>query len=481
MSHSNISHLSSPAHGDAPLDQRMVPGIGGLAVAAVVAFSASSPPGQYFSWTDLLAFALARVFTVSLSCILTIAALLAVTSRSNDSDHHALFVEGSRAALWLAPLALLMRTSSPLALFAGVAFAVCATGTLRGLDQRPIREQQSLLFSLRPDPSPLFPRCRPQISILSGLCAQTGALVFFTGQIIVGTSLVGIAFCLWTWWSGPRSPAQDRSVRQSYTLPLAMLAIIFTMAALIPYVSGTGGLRLGSLHKPAVRISSQGSVAPRRSTGETVNEARKLPSEGNAGIILWPEKQQQTKLIAPTPIDLSRPPQFGSNANPLVIPFDGVYWFFKAPDLRPPKTARQAHASPDAVEIRSTDQRPLSIEAHDNLGNLIDLNCCSRIQIAIRNADRYPETVSLELILVDSTQPTEAHVSLGAMMVKSSHAWRIYERPRPVSEILNFPIPMHVRLHRFDEIKVIFRLDRARADAAAKIAIDHFVLVPRGL
>ena len=107
------------------------------------------------------------------------------------------------------------------------------------------------------------------------------------------------------------------------------------------------------------------------------------------------EKQLHTQLIAPTPIDLTNPPVLGPSSNPLLIPFDGVYWFFKSPDVRPPGTSRQAHASPETVDIRSTDGRPLSIEAHDYLGSLINVDCCSRIQIAVRNADRYPDTVSL--------------------------------------------------------------------------------------
>jgi hypothetical protein len=158
-----------------------------------------------------------------------------------------------------------------------------------------------------------------------------------------------------------------------------------------------------------------------------------------------------------------------------------VYWFFKSPDVRPPASSRQAHASPDAVEIRSTDRRPLSIEAHDHLGSSIDLACCSRIQVAIRNADRYPDTVSLELILVDTSHPQHASESLGQMMVKSTAPWKIYEHPHPMNETLNFEIPSRSRLRHFDEISIVFRLDRARADAAARIAIDHLVLMPRGL
>ncbi len=206
------------------------------------------------------------------------------------------------------------------------------------------------------------------------------------------------------------------------------------------------------------------------------------PDESDPGIVLWPETQTQTKLVAPTPVFGNALLTGHGSAKPLEIPFDGVYWFFKAPDQHPPRTSRQAHGSPELVNIRSTDRRPLLMEAHDHLGSMLDLDCCSRIQIAIRNADHYPETVSLELVLINTSMPGEPSQSLGTMMVKSTRPWKLYdEAAKPVSETLNFVVPQHASIRRFDEVMVVFRLDAARADAGPKIAIDRFVLVPRGL
>jgi len=168
-------------------------------------------------------------------------------------------------------------------------------------------------------------------------------------------------------------------------------------------------------------------------------------------------------------------------ATPLVIPFDGVYWFFKAPDLHPPQRSRQAHGSPEMLNIHSTDRRPLSMEAHDHLGTLIDLNCCNRVQVAIRNADPYSETVSLELVLINSSLPGQPSQSLGRVVVKSKRSWNVDEEQTYTQETLNFAIPANPTIRRFDEVKIVFRLDAFRADDGAKIAIDHLVLVPRGL
>jgi hypothetical protein len=186
--------------------------------------------------------------------------------------------------------------------------------------------------------------------------------------------------------------------------------------------------------------------------------------------------------VAPTPVFGDALLTSRGSAKPLEIPFDGVYWFFKAPDLHPPKTSRQAHGSPELVNIRSTDRRPLQMEAHDHLGNMLNLDCCSRIQVVIRNADHYPETVSLELVLINTSAPGKPSQSLGTMMVRSTRPWRLYDDPaKPVSETLSFVIPTHASIRSFDEVMVVFRLDAARADAGPKIAIDRFVLVPRGL
>jgi hypothetical protein len=200
-----------------------------------------------------------------------------------------------------------------------------------------------------------------------------------------------------------------------------------------------------------------------------------------SGIVLWPKRQTHTRLIAPSPMSWNQ--KFPSNQhwNPLIIPFDGVYWFFREPDIQPPAKSRQAEGSPEMFDIHSTDWHPLSMEAHQNLGTLIGLDCCERIQVAIRNADAYPTSISLELILVDTTAPGKPSQSLGRVDIFSNRRWELHDGPQPTSETLNFSIPSNSVIHRFNEVTVLFRLDGFRAQTAAKIGIDNFTLVPRGL
>ena len=465
----------------------LAPFIVGLVVAAAVAFSASSPPSHYLSWTELLGSAVERVFFVSLACVMAAAFIFAVTSRTSKLDS-SILARNSRAAIWLAPLALFIRANSLWTIAIAATFAVIVTPSFRAAEEPSSDPEDSLLFSLRPDEIPLSSKFRPQVCVAAALCAQIGTLAALGGHSLAGAIVVGIAFAALT-WSMPRWPSNNSQPvaprdLQTRSLLVDLMAVVVTIAGLIPYVRGSSGFGLlGSSHKhPAHGIADGGGTSHHSARLQVADNPGTSASEGNAGIVLWPMNQVETKLVAPTPIDLTQNRAYGRDTDPLVIPFNGVYWFFKAPDLRPPKSSRQAQASPDAVDIRSTDRRPLSIEAHDHLGSLIDLNCCSRIKVAIRNADRYPETVSLELVLTDTSRPNEPSESLGRMMVRSTRPWGIYDQQHnPVSETLNFVIPPRGTLRCFDEVKIIFRLDRARADSGARIAIDHFVLVPRGL
>ncbi len=234
-------------------------------------------------------------------------------------------------------------------------------------------------------------------------------------------------------------------------------------------------------HSHAHRAFPQAESGGQRSRDKTFEASKGRTTEGDTGIVLSPDKLIHTKLVAPAPIIINAPQTGHRSASPLAIPFDGVYWFFKAPDLHPPQSSRQAHGTPELLDIHSTDRRPLSMEAHDNLGTLISLDCCSKIQIAIRNADPYSDTVSLELILIDSTLPGKPSQSLGRVVVKSKRTWNLYGEHSLTREELNFAIPENPAIHHFDEVNIIFRLAAFRADDGPKIAIDHLVLFPRGL
>ena len=271
--------------------------------------------------------------------------------------------------------------------------------------------EESPLLALNRNPLSVpqsSPGLRRQIlGVGAAFCAQTGALAAFAGYPSTATVLMGIATAFWTWsFTGDAPPDAGQycwpSHSSSRPLLILALAILFTAAGLIPYLQHSYGIRgLGvpsryHAHRRYPQGERRGQPDP-----EKKSEGSLLPeTQGDPGVILVPEKLTHVKLLAPVPTIENGLLRNHRSTNPLVIPFDGVYWFFKAPDQHPPRTSRQAHGSPEMLNIRSTDRRPLSMEAHENLGNMIELGGCSRIQVAIRNADHYPETVSLELVLI---------------------------------------------------------------------------------
>jgi hypothetical protein len=197
------------------------------------------------------------------------------------------------------------------------------------------------------------------------------------------------------------------------------------------------------------------------------------------GVILWPEIQPVTTLIEPMP---TSPTAFASVTHPFGIPFGGEYWFFRPPFRRPPTTSFVQRGTPAKVSFSTTDKWPLNMEAHQKLEQSVDTSCCSRIGLSIRNTDRYPHTVSLEMILRYSpAEPRTLHSvqSLGTLPVRSEP--NLDNDPiAPVGETLEFTIPSEPTVHEFNEITVVYHRAQVRADKSARIAIDRFILIPRG-
>lgn len=222
----------------------------------------------------------------------------------------------------------------------------------------------------------------------------------------------------------------------------------------------------------------------RRRTGDDDSGARARAAKGSldvggdfTGVILFPKPKPHMMLVPPLP-SLAKGLS-DSRAEPLSIPFFGVYWFFKRPDTRPPVTSFLTNGTPTDVTFRAVDHRPLSMEAHQSLGTLFDLSCCSAIEMAIRNADRYPATVGVELVLVNTSASGTPYQSLGVLNVNSTPPRPAQGDQTSYSETLRFPVPQTPVIKQFNELTIRFVLNLVRADRSARIAIEKFVLVPR--
>ena len=95
----------------------------------------------------------------------------------------------------------------------------------------------------------------------------------------------------------------------------------------------------------------------------------------------------------------------------------------------------------------------------------------------VRNGDRYPGTIRMELILADSKTAKDWTVSLGSKELRSTQRIRLHDG-RAVKETVEYTIPPGTA--PFDEAILRFHLDRSRQRRAGKIAVEAFVFVPRG-
>ena len=215
--------------------------------------------------------------------------------------------------------------------------------------------------------------------------------------------------------------------------------------------------------------------------GLTAPQRADIPNTGASGgfpgVILWPEIKPVTTLIAPMPALGSNPFQ-GRPAQPMSIPFGGEYWMFRWPFAHPPASSILERGTPAKLSFSTTDHTPLQMEAHQKLETPIDVQCCSRIQLEVLNADRYPGTLTLELILLNTERPITGLLSLGNAPVLS-HPDVSRDSTMPLRETLDFTVPQQPTLDQFDELRIVFHRSRQRMDKSARVSVERFVLVPR--
>jgi hypothetical protein len=222
---------------------------------------------------------------------------------------------------------------------------------------------------------------------------------------------------------------------------------------------------------------SDGSATPSGSDLKT-KVAIKVPIVGPIfpGVVLYPDLEKTTKLVAPPLTAMAGP--VSAPSDPLSLPFDGVYWFWRGVADQPPSNSVVMHGSPSARSFRSTDGDGLSMEARQNLGFTIDARRYRAIQLVVENADPFPGTVSIVLKIRNTTAPTKPTQSLGIQQVDGFNLAATSSTPSV--QTLIFRIPNTLKTLKFDELVVSFYLKGPRADKSARIAIDRFRLVPAG-
>jgi hypothetical protein len=415
----------------------------------------------------------------------------------------------SAAAVWFAPATILMIHLSPLALPVALVLVINATRLLysewRQIHPEP--ERVPILVPLSAGllgagelPVDFFPHhFGPALLIACTL--QTAGAFELMRHTLAAAALFALSAALLTVFA-ISAGAWDEAGRPSLPRTIVGLLLTVLLAGSITLVGLAGGESgaeegedpLGLVHHgrkpfPGKRLQSPAedgkkaaSVAAPQAPQDQPGDKPDVPvvtgpdvAGSFPGVILWPEVKPVTVLIEPMPAIGGK---FAGSSHLFVIPFGGEYWMFRFLLPRPPRNSFFQRGSPANLSFSTTDHWPLQMEAHQKLEQNIDLSCCSRIELGITNADRYPGTVSMELIGINR-EISPGEFSLGKSMVMSVPDLQ-HQPVMPVKETLAYPVPADLAGRAINEFKVIYQRVRGRTDKSAKVAIECFVLVPRG-
>lgn len=413
----------------------------------------------------------------------------------------------SKTAVWFAPATILLSFGSPGAAIAAAALVVNATRVLyfewrRHAPVPPPAPAQSLerypsilhppepaggLFSDALLPAGRFWRELPVAWAVS-LALQGGVWAFAMRHPMVGGGLLAMSVALLTvvtlsrgvWWPGPPPTLPRAAAGVCATILLAAALTVGGMAVHFRRAGrpGSGDPFAGPGLTPGARAAMRALLDAREARDadrqEDPNTGVSIADGDFPGVILWPEIKPVVTLVAPL---LARGGMAAAPANPVGIPFGGEYWMWRRPNTRPPAKSWFQRASPTAISFSTTDHGPLQMEARQALDQPIETSCCSAIRVEIRNVDRHPGAVSLELYLIDRQSPNSPFEFLGSAPVRTAPD-PFTETLRAVPETLTFYMPPAPRVKQFDLIRVVFRRALIRADKSARMAIDRFVLVP---
>lgn len=380
----------------------------------------------------------------------------------------------SAVAVWFAPATILLTHVSPASLLAALALVVTATRLLysewRAIHPLPeivLTAPPGLLFGDYFAPTPLFRR-EFLAAITVSLALQSAATArLFRHPVTSGALFAMTAACLTLFAMTSGVLAEERPRNLPQTL-LGILLTIFLAAGLT-----VGGLRPRGLRGDGMEgdsASGPPATAAAKGTeiGAAVPRAGLPPGDGSfPGVILRPDVKPFARLVQPPPVRRGTGFSFERT---YAIPFDGEYWMYRFLYQRPPAKSLQERGSPTDLSFSTIDRWPLVMEAHQNLDPPIDLTCRA-VRVEIWNADRYPNTISIELDALGE----KGWRTLGTQPVRSIPE-REGDHIVAAAESLEFAIgaPVYGCL----ELKAAFIRDSKRAHRSAMVAIDRFVLLP---
>jgi hypothetical protein len=298
-----------------------------------------------------------------------------------------------------------------------------------------------------------------------------------TRSIYTAAALLALSALLFAWKRTlPRSQVSER--RYAYKRAALRLAgviipaVLVTAWALLDGVAHRNHVAEANAAHTASSESRVGAGVNRKSTPQ----AAAYGLGGYESVILWPypEKKQIVSPIAAEDSLLAP-----GTTRPLIIRFDGPYWYVQPPNKLPGPAAHQSHGTPLGVDIESNNSIPLVMDAHQNLSASIRTARCREIRVEVENRDNLAGSISLALLLTDGTSKQKQTIYLGQQPIVSAQPEHFSFKPEPVFETLRFPVPANSAIRKFSELTVLVLPDIEHKFVAPKIAIQQFQLFPR--
>jgi hypothetical protein len=308
------------------------------------------------------------------------------------------------------------------------------------------------------------------------LSVYAGAAALCIRAYFAGTALFVLAASIFAW---KKTIPQDQGFdhRQEYKRAALRLARIVIPALFVTLWA----LLDGVAHRELLAEAGSGST-PRAGNSLKKNPLQSrdhtatLGAGGYEGVILLPHQEKRWAIPPIAAKDVALVP---GTKEPLVILFNGPYWYYQAPHTFPGSTAHKANGTPLGFEIRSNNFVPLVMNAHQNLSAAVPVERCREITVGIENFDNTAGEISLGVLLTDGAATKNSTVYLGEQPIVSSQSRDFALKRSPVFETLHFTIPTHTQMRNFNEITVLVLPRAEHALDAPRIAIQQFELYPR--
>jgi|GEM_PF-554618 len=309
------------------------------------------------------------------------------------------------------------------------------------------------------------------------ICLYAGGAALFTRSYHTAAALLAFAAAVFAWKKTiPQSAGLDWSKeRKRAALRLAAFAIpalLVTAWALLDGVAHRNHLAAVSA---AVRANAEDRDAG-DSAGQPQGDKTSVGSSGYESVILWPSVKKEP--VTP-PISVENNLLAPGTKEPLIIHFNGPYWYLQPPNRVPGRRAHLAKGTPLALDIHSSNSVALVMDAHQYLSAPIRIARCREITVEVANRDNTIGAISLGILLTDGASAKNPTLYLGEQPIISAQMGHFSIKSAPVFETLHFSIAPDVKLQKFNEITVLILPDVEHQFDAPKIAIEQFELFPR--